>query len=172
MTGPSQESQPPTASAISLPLGATNLPLPATLPSLIQSQGQQPPTPQYPPGVKVPVREMSLPTHAFPSAVQPPSASQPLAPPPQQVARPASANVFPGSLSDLVVSFENVKQKGMSSFCSDMTPRSLTSFTLQQPTGCRIWTRCTSYLKEVIPACLSPRTLRSKLRQYPRLSWY
>jgi CCR4-NOT transcription complex subunit 3 len=58
------------------------------LPPTAQTQAQQP---QFPPGVK-------LDTQRPPSALQP-----------QQ---PAQRNAFPGSLSDLVASFETVKQKG------------------------------------------------------------
>ncbi|KAI0260512.1 Not1 N-terminal domain, CCR4-Not complex component-domain-containing protein [Gloeopeniophorella convolvens] len=58
------------------------------LPPSAQPQQQPQPQPQFPPGVKL-------------DAQRPPSAMQ------QQVQR----NAFPGSLSDLVASFENVKQK-------------------------------------------------------------
>jgi hypothetical protein len=67
------------------PLGSSPLPIAA------QTQTQQP---QFPPGVKL-------------DAQRPPSAVQ-QAPQQQQAPR----NMFPGSLSDLVASFENVKQKG------------------------------------------------------------
>jgi len=63
------------------------------LPPAVQTQTQQP---QFPPGVK-------LDTQRPPSALQ--------QQPPQQQ-QPTQRNAFPGSLSDLVASFENVKQKG------------------------------------------------------------
>ncbi|KAJ7122780.1 Not1 N-terminal domain, CCR4-Not complex component-domain-containing protein [Mycena epipterygia] len=82
------------------------------------SQAQQPapsalpqqPVPQFPPGVKVPQSEqagmsmLSGPQQPSIGAQRPLSASQPV---PQR----ATAGAFPGSLSDLVVSFESVKQK-------------------------------------------------------------
>ncbi|KAJ7499261.1 Not1 N-terminal domain, CCR4-Not complex component-domain-containing protein [Mycena latifolia] len=82
------------------------------------SQGQQSapstlpqqPVPQFPPGVKVPQSEqagmsmLSGPQQPSIGAQRPLSASQPV---PQR----ATAGAFPGSLSDLVVSFESVKQK-------------------------------------------------------------
>ncbi|KAJ7591421.1 Not1 N-terminal domain, CCR4-Not complex component-domain-containing protein [Mycena floridula] len=72
----------------------------------IPSSSQQSVVPQFPPGVKVPQNEQSdllspsQQTHTIGSQ-RPPSASQQM---------PARPNAFP-SLSDLVVSFENVKQK-------------------------------------------------------------
>ncbi|KAJ6567206.1 Not1 N-terminal domain, CCR4-Not complex component-domain-containing protein [Mycena vulgaris] len=75
---------------------------PSTLP--------QQPVPQFPPGVKVPQSEqagmsmLSGPQQPSIGAQRPLSASQPV---PQR----ATAGAFPGSLSDLVVSFESVKQK-------------------------------------------------------------
>ncbi|KAH9955542.1 Not1 N-terminal domain, CCR4-Not complex component-domain-containing protein [Russula dissimulans] len=62
------------------------------LPPTVQTQTQQP---QFLPGVK-------LDTQRPPSALQ----QQP-----QQQQQPTQRNAFPGSLSDLVASFENVKQK-------------------------------------------------------------
>ncbi|KAJ7638498.1 Not1 N-terminal domain, CCR4-Not complex component-domain-containing protein [Roridomyces roridus] len=67
------------------------------------------PVPQFPPGVKAPQNEQPV-TPALPQqpavvAQRPPSTSQPM--PSQR----ATAGAFPGSLSDLVVSFESVKQK-------------------------------------------------------------
>lgn len=67
--------------------------------SPLPSQTSQP---QFPPGVKPPTSEQA--THV----VQPPLASKQVT---QQQQR-ASSTAFPGSLSDLVISFENVKQKG------------------------------------------------------------
>lgn len=72
--------------------------------------------PQFPPGVKPPQNEQASasalpPLHHQSQVVggqRPPSTSQHQ--PPQRPTVPAA---FPGSLSDLVVSFENVKQKGL-----------------------------------------------------------
>lgn len=74
--------------------------------------------PQYPPGVKVatatPAPDQSVPSGAAPqgpsTSAQRPTSTAPSQVPPQlqQQSRPTA---FPGSLSDLVVSFENVKQK-------------------------------------------------------------
>ncbi|CAL1702165.1 unnamed protein product [Somion occarium] len=69
---------------------------------------------QFPPGVKVPASEQVHPTvigqQPQPQGARPPSAapSQGLS---QQQQRPTAPTAFPGSLSDLVMSFENVKQK-------------------------------------------------------------
>jgi len=71
----------------------------------------------FPPGVKVPQTEQqqqqqaigtSLPAQQQNIGAQRPSSAA------QQVPqhRPTVPTAFPGSLSDLVVSFENVKQKG------------------------------------------------------------
>ncbi|KAH9963394.1 Not1 N-terminal domain, CCR4-Not complex component-domain-containing protein [Lactifluus volemus] len=67
-------------------------PLPPAAQAQAQAQAQQP---QFPPGVKL-------------DAQRPPSALQQ---PPQQQQVPR--NMFPGSLSDLVASFESVKQKAV-----------------------------------------------------------
>jgi CCR4-NOT transcription complex subunit 3 len=69
---------------------------------------QQQPQPQFPPGVKVPQSEQGMlaPQQTIGTQRPPSTTSQQ-----QQSGRPTST--FPGSLSDLVVSFENVKQKGM-----------------------------------------------------------
>lgn len=72
-----------------------------------------PAQPAFPPGVKVPADQV---------AVAPPQQQQGTAAPgrptstaPAAAQQPVSrASVFPGSLSDLVQSFENVKQKGTS----------------------------------------------------------
>ncbi|GLB33416.1 putative not1 N-terminal domain, CCR4-Not complex component [Lyophyllum shimeji] len=71
------------------------------------SQAQ--PQPQFPPGVKPPQAEPAVAVslaqqHA--AGARPPSAAKQMAPPAR-----ATPTAFPGSLSDLVVSFENVKQK-------------------------------------------------------------
>jgi CCR4-NOT transcription complex subunit 3 len=84
--------------------------------SPMPSSSQQ--QPQFPPGVKVPLvsggeqsaGQLIPPPPQQPQTIgaqRPPSASQQAA---QQ--RSAVASTFPGSLSDLVASFENVKQKG------------------------------------------------------------
>ena len=72
------------------------------------STSSQPP--QYPPGVKVPPpTEQRSATQEQPSAgmLRPPSVNHGQ----QAPSRPATTT-FPGSLSDLVASFETVKQKG------------------------------------------------------------
>ncbi|KAF8843186.1 hypothetical protein BDN67DRAFT_964839 [Paxillus ammoniavirescens] len=65
--------------------------------------------PQHPPGVKVPpATEQQSVTQQQPSAgMQRPSSANPA----QQAPGRPTASVFPGSLSDLVASFETVKQK-------------------------------------------------------------
>ncbi|KAG6918224.1 hypothetical protein DXG01_015817 [Tephrocybe rancida] len=101
--GPSlQVQQPPAQSGLS------------PLPQQIQQFTMAPPgsplpsqtiQPQFPPGVKPPVGEQST-QHAI-GGQRPPSASAS-----KQLPQPQrSSSAFPGSLSDLVVSFENVKQK-------------------------------------------------------------
>ncbi|KAG6885123.1 hypothetical protein C0993_005701 [Termitomyces sp. T159_Od127] len=80
------------------------------LPQQVQQFSMPPPSsplpsqtsqPQFPPGVKPPTSEQAI------HVVQPPLAPKQVT---QQQQR-ASSTAFPGSLSDLVVSFENVKQK-------------------------------------------------------------
>ncbi|EPQ59641.1 hypothetical protein GLOTRDRAFT_71257 [Gloeophyllum trabeum ATCC 11539] len=94
---PSQQQQ---QQALPVPIGAPTAPSP--LPQQVQQY------PQYPPGVKVP-EQQQMPMQAV-GAQRPPSTQQRGSVPPQmQQARTA----FPGSLSDLVVSFENVKQKAV-----------------------------------------------------------
>ncbi|KAJ7179456.1 Not1 N-terminal domain, CCR4-Not complex component-domain-containing protein [Mycena filopes] len=80
------------------------------------SPGQQPApstmpqqsVPQFPPGVKVPQSEQA--GMSILSAPQQPSIGA-QRPPSQPVPQRTTAGAFPGSLSDLVVSFESVKQK-------------------------------------------------------------
>lgn len=85
---------------------ASKSPLPGT---------SQPPV-MFPPGVKVPQSEQPGPPSP---AVQPPQTIGAQRPPsttqPQQghTPRTTGPSAFPGSLSDLVVSFENVKQKAL-----------------------------------------------------------
>ncbi|KAJ7087184.1 Not1 N-terminal domain, CCR4-Not complex component-domain-containing protein [Mycena belliarum] len=87
-------------------------------PSLNGLQAQQPPpsaqaqtAPQFPPGVKVPQSEQA--GTSMVSGPQQPSigAQRPLSASQQPVPQRSTAGAFPGSLSDLVVSFESVKQK-------------------------------------------------------------
>ncbi|KAF8803762.1 hypothetical protein BYT27DRAFT_7195102 [Phlegmacium glaucopus] len=108
-----QEQAPPVSGPSPLPqqlqqytMGAvarTKSPLPAP------QQTQQPP--MFPPGVKVPQAEQQS------GGTGTSQTSQNFAPPPssQQVPqqRPSLPSTFPGSLSDLVVSFESVKQKAL-----------------------------------------------------------
>ncbi|KAJ7047705.1 Not1 N-terminal domain, CCR4-Not complex component-domain-containing protein [Mycena alexandri] len=68
----------------------------------------QQPVPQFPPGVKVPQSEQA--GMSILSAPQQPSIGA-QRPPSQPVPQRTTAGAFPGSLSDLVVSFESVKQK-------------------------------------------------------------
>ena len=75
----------------------------------------QPQLPQYPPGVKAPGsgpvadNEPNMPPGVAATAQRPASTVPPQA---SQHAPQTRPNAFPGSLSDLVASFENVKQKG------------------------------------------------------------
>ncbi|CCL99167.1 uncharacterized protein FIBRA_01182 [Fibroporia radiculosa] len=88
------------------------------LPPLSQQQAQQQ-MPQYPPGVKVHTAATTEQQHALPlgeapqqsASVQRPTSTAPSQMPPQTQQQQPRPNAFPGSLSDLVVSFENVKQK-------------------------------------------------------------
>ncbi|KAH0587107.1 hypothetical protein H2248_005924 [Termitomyces sp. 'cryptogamus'] len=107
----SQQAQAPPSLQTQQSLGQSGL---SPLPQQIQQYSMPPPSsppssqttqPQFPPGVKPPTGEQA--THAAGGGQQPPLASKPV---PQQQQR-ASSTAFPGSLSDLVVSFENVKQK-------------------------------------------------------------
>lgn len=99
-------SQPPIAHSPVQPIGS----------QLLSSIAQQ--QPQYPPGVKVPAPSDQSPAMSgnlsqFPQSIRPPSAGpHQLMPLAQQPRTPAPIS-FPGSLSDLVVSFETVKQKGV-----------------------------------------------------------
>lgn len=109
-------SVPPTqeqiSSAVSPPTG---VPIISAGPSSFPQSSQLPATPQYPPGVRVSEQPSAVGQQLPPQSIRPPSAA------PQQVLvqqpqppRTAAPNAFPGSLSDLVMSFENVKQKGES----------------------------------------------------------
>lgn len=83
------------------PLSSGSSPLPPS----------QPQVPQFPPGVKAPTAdsEHGVPPGVVPSAQRPASTVPSQAPQQAPQTRP---NAFPGSLSDLVASFESVKQKG------------------------------------------------------------
>jgi hypothetical protein len=113
------------------------------LPPAAQTQAQQP---QFPPGVK-------LETQRPPSALQ----------------QPAQRNAFPGSLSDLVASFEAVKQKGKHvsvddlGLCRKEYVAMLTCACIrEQRRIARTWTRYTSYLMGGTRICHSRRTPRSE----------
>jgi CCR4-NOT transcription complex subunit 3 len=103
-TGPSPLPQQVQRYPLTTPISNT-----ATSPMPNSSQQSQP---QFPPGVKVPQAEQGMLVHQQTIGTQrPPSTlSQQLA---SQTPPTRSTNTFPGSLSDLVVSFENVKQKGV-----------------------------------------------------------
>lgn len=140
VNGSSQPSQPVSSQEAPQPTGPSPLPqqvqqypltpsglqsITSTTPAMpnvsqqpqLQLQPQPQPQPQFPPGVKVaqvstteqPGVSMLAPQQQAPQTIgaqRPPSTSQQL-PPAQR-----SSSAFPGSLSDLVMSFENVKQKG------------------------------------------------------------
>jgi CCR4-NOT transcription complex subunit 3 len=117
----SQEQAPPVPGPSPLPQQIQQLTIDAAprskspLPTPQQTQ-QQPP--MFPPGVKVSQAEQQLGagTSETPQSFAPPqssSTSQQIPP-----ARPSLPSTFPGSLSDLVVSFESVKQKGIGFFLS------------------------------------------------------
>ncbi|KAF9057475.1 Not1 N-terminal domain, CCR4-Not complex component-domain-containing protein [Panaeolus papilionaceus] len=124
------QSVPPPAVPVTQPSTQSQQAQPAAAPSPLPQQlhqyagsapGKSPLPPQtsqqplYPPGVKVPQAEgHTAPTSATqpsaqPTTQRPGSANQPPNPP----ARPSVPSAFPGSLSDLVVSFESVKQKAL-----------------------------------------------------------
>jgi CCR4-NOT transcription complex subunit 3 len=65
----------------------------------------------FPPGVKVAQSDQPQQQPAIGNQ-RPPSSTQQQQQQQQQQTRPTASSVFPGSLQDLVVSFENVKQKG------------------------------------------------------------
>ncbi|KAI0079691.1 hypothetical protein K474DRAFT_1696220 [Panus rudis PR-1116 ss-1] len=93
----------PVASTVPGGLSAGTSPLPPHATQVI---------PPYPPGV------VKMPGSELPGAIGTPQQLQSVRPPsatpqgiPVQQQRPIAANAFPGSLSDLVLSYENVKQK-------------------------------------------------------------
>lgn len=68
----------------------------------------------FPPGVKVAQNDQQQQQPAIGNQRPPTSTQQQQQPQQPPQARPLTSSAFPGSLQDLVVSFENVKQKGMS----------------------------------------------------------
>lgn len=120
---PNGSSQQQQAVGISQPSGPSPLPqqvqqYSTSAPGLPSAESPPSPAvvqPQFPPGVKVAQADQQLPVPQQQSigAQRSPSvnALQPLQPPVQQ--RSTMSSGFPGSLSDLVVSFESVKQKGL-----------------------------------------------------------
>ncbi|KAJ7781600.1 Not1 N-terminal domain, CCR4-Not complex component-domain-containing protein [Mycena metata] len=109
-------SSPPRAASQSPSVSQLLDPSPPLLNGSSQAHDQQPapstvpqqPAPQFPPGVKVPQSEQA--GMSILSAPQQPSIGA-QRPPSQPVPQRTTAGAFPGSLSDLVVSFESVKQK-------------------------------------------------------------
>ncbi|KAG2356977.1 Not1 N-terminal domain, CCR4-Not complex component-domain-containing protein [Suillus spraguei] len=120
--GTSQINQPPTqlpASASSpLPqqihqvtMAPSALPTPPASSTSVIQQAQQ-----YPPGIKVPqsIEQQPAPIQAVQQPIggsQRPPSTAPAQQPQHPSSRPAASGTFPGSLSDLVASFETVKQK-------------------------------------------------------------
>ncbi|OSC96736.1 hypothetical protein PYCCODRAFT_1481797 [Trametes coccinea BRFM310] len=88
------------------------------MPQAAQQQPQQQ-VPQFPPGVALTSADQTKLPQAAPGSARPPSAAASQLPPgsqlpqqqQQQQQQQPRQNAFPGSLSDLVMSFENVKQK-------------------------------------------------------------
>ncbi|KAI0771487.1 Not1 N-terminal domain, CCR4-Not complex component-domain-containing protein [Trametes elegans] len=114
---PGVSPNPPEARAYS---NASQLTATATspMPHAAQQQAaqQQQQQPQFPPGVALgSTLDQAKLAPAAPGSARPPSAAPSQLPPgsqlPQQQQQPQRPNAFPGSLSDLVMSFENVKQK-------------------------------------------------------------
>ena len=127
------------------------------LPPTAQTQPQQP---QFPPGVKL-------------DSQRPPSVLQQQPPqPPQQQQQTTQRNGVPSLLSDLVVPFENVKQKGervssvlvflWKEMFGDVDLRMYSLLREQRRTAWRTWTKYTSCLMEGTRTCHSPRTPRSE----------
>jgi CCR4-NOT transcription complex subunit 3 len=83
------------------------------LPSADSSPAPAAAQPQFPPGVKVAQgdQQIQIPQQQSIGTQRPLSANATQQLPPQ-LQRSSVPSAFPGSLSDLVVSFENVKQKG------------------------------------------------------------
>src|SRR5258707_1600021 len=135
------------------------------LPPTAQTQPQQP---QFPPGVKLDVQRP-------PSVLQ----QQPQQPQ-QQQQQTAQRNGVPTLLSDLVVPFENVRQK-VKPVSADLESRSGADFDLylhscfrreQLRTAWRTWTKCTSCSMEGTRTCRSRKTPRSEYIVFPfRIPW-
>lgn len=145
-----------------------------TSPTSIPQQPQQPIS-QYPPGVKPRPSEIpppgiiSTPQQQAQGTRPTSAAAQQMLP---QQSRPSAASGFPGSLSDLVLSFENVKQKGQLSSNSHPKSTKLLTYCLplamgacsQRHIACPTLTKSTSFWKAVTRVCLSLRTPRSMWR--------
>lgn len=106
------------------PVGATAPTLAVGLPHSSSSGSSPLPVPQqqqpqFPPGVKVTEQQHQQsvpilnPQQSQIAGQRPPSAAPTQSMTPSLQQRSNVPNAFPGSLSDLVVSFENVKQKGL-----------------------------------------------------------
>ncbi|KAI0829400.1 Not1 N-terminal domain, CCR4-Not complex component-domain-containing protein [Trametes gibbosa] len=100
---PQEDRAYPTASPVVNSLAVSPMPTPA----------QQQPLPQFPPGVALTSADQAKPAQAAPGSARPPSAAASQLPPGSQLPQPQQQrqHAFPGSLSDLVMSFESVKQK-------------------------------------------------------------
>ena len=150
---------PPTPSPVPQP-GQTFPTTPAPGASSPMLLPAQPPSqqPQFPPGVALNNADHAKQAQVAPGA-RPPSTSAPGLPSQMQ----QRANAFPGSLSDLVMSFENVKQKGMCLSSSQRTFR-LSGWRLgsQRHIGCPTLIRSTSSYREATRACRNHRTRRSQ----------
>lgn len=92
-------------------IASSVLPTPPASSTSVTQQAQQ-----YPPGIKVPqsVEQQPAPIQQPIGGSQRPPSTAPAQQPPHPPSRPAGSGAFPGSLSDLVASFETVKQKGVS----------------------------------------------------------
>ncbi|KAI0637760.1 Not1 N-terminal domain, CCR4-Not complex component-domain-containing protein [Trametes polyzona] len=87
---------------------------PAASPMVTPAQQQpQQQAPQFPPGVALSSADQTKLAQAAPGSARPPSAAPSQLPPGSQLpqGQQQRQNAFPGSLSDLVMSFESVKQK-------------------------------------------------------------
>lgn len=148
----------PAASPSVNPLAVSPMPAPA-----LQA-------PQFPPGVALSPADQTKLAQAAPGSARPPSAAASQLPPGAQLPQQQRQNAFPGSLSDLVMSFESVKQKGVCFrdsamlLCTRLGWRGLCVhiYVLQRHTGCQTSTRCTSYCRAATRACRNPRTRRSE----------
>lgn len=121
---PESSQQPPASNSLQaqqapLPSGPSPLPqqlqqYTMNLANASSQPGSSQSQPQFPPGVKVPQTEQAGPSSLAPSQQQPSAigGQRPSSTTQQQTQQRSTPTAFPGSLSDLVVSFENVKQKG------------------------------------------------------------